>query len=109
MGALMIQEYAGDADSDVMSAHLSRLERRASNRWLMLAADVRRSARVRLLLLSWFGVFFLLYCFYGPYETWWYTRYLLPGIPALSIGMAMVAEDLVAVVRARAALPARRL
>ena len=45
MGALMIQEYAGDADSAVMSAHLSRLERRASSRWLMLAAEMAGLAK----------------------------------------------------------------
>ena len=41
----------------------------------------------RLLLVLWFPPFLLLYCFYGPYETWWYSRYLLPAIPALILGM----------------------
>ena len=45
MGVLMIQEYAGDADSAVMSAHLSRLERRASSRWLMVAAEMAGLAK----------------------------------------------------------------
>lgn len=31
----------------------------------------------------WFAPFFLFYCFYQPYETWWYTRFLLPAIPAV--------------------------
>ncbi|HEX8255913.1 MAG TPA: hypothetical protein VF846_22425 [Thermoanaerobaculia bacterium] len=41
------------------------------------------SRHTRIALASWFGAFFLFYCFYGPYETWWYTRFLLPAIPAL--------------------------
>ena len=45
MGVLMIQEYAGDGDSAVMSAHLSRLERRASSRWLMVAAEMAGLAK----------------------------------------------------------------
>jgi hypothetical protein len=39
--------------------------------------------RTRLALVLWFVPFFLFYCLYGPYETWWYTRFLLPAIPAL--------------------------
>ncbi|HEY0156229.1 MAG TPA: glycosyltransferase family 39 protein [Thermoanaerobaculia bacterium] len=39
--------------------------------------------RTRIALVLWFAAFFLFYCFYGPYETWWYTRFLLPAIPAL--------------------------
>ena len=39
--------------------------------------------RTRLALVLWFVPFFLFYCFYGPYETWWYTRFLLPAVPAL--------------------------
>jgi hypothetical protein len=31
----------------------------------------------------WFVPFFLFYCFYEPYETWWYTRFLLPAMPAV--------------------------
>ncbi|HYO78002.1 MAG TPA: glycosyltransferase family 39 protein [Thermoanaerobaculia bacterium] len=41
------------------------------------------SRHTRIALAIWFGAFFLFYCFYGPYETWWYTRFLLPAIPAL--------------------------
>ncbi len=39
--------------------------------------------RTRLALVLWFVPFFLFYCLYGPYETWWYTRFLLPAIPPL--------------------------
>ena len=34
----------------------------------------------------WFACFFLFYIVYAPYETWWYTRFLLPALPALIIG-----------------------
>lgn len=60
--------------------------------WLALPIDRRRPPRVRVLLFTWFAAFFLLYCFYGPYETWWYTRYLLPGIPALLVGAVLLVE-----------------
>lgn len=63
--------------------------------WLALAYDRRAPLRTRAVLLSWFAVFFLFYCFYGPYEAWWYTRFLLPGIPALVLGAALAARDLV--------------
>ncbi len=75
--------------------------------WLLSGADSRRSLRTRLLLLSWFLVFFLLYCFYGPYETWWYTRYLLPAIPALLLGSVLLSEDLLARSRERGEQRAR--
>jgi len=67
--------------------------------------DRLRPLRTRLLLASWFGAFFLLYCFYGPYEAWWYTRYLLPAAPALLFGAAFVLEDLAAVAGAYASRP----
>lgn len=40
----------------------------------------------RAMLAMWFLPFFLFYCFYAPYETWWYTRFLLPAVPALIAG-----------------------
>jgi hypothetical protein len=34
--------------------------------------------------LIWFLIFFIFYCFWRPLgETWWWTRFLLPGYPAL--------------------------
>jgi hypothetical protein len=45
------------------------------------------------LLLVWFASFFLFYCFWGAYETWWYTRFLLPAIPALVLGSLLAARD----------------
>ena len=47
----------------------------------LASSDV--APRVRGVLAASFAPFFLFYCFYLPYETWWYTRFLLPGIPAL--------------------------
>jgi hypothetical protein len=33
---------------------------------------------------SWFLIFFIFYCFWRPLgDTWWWTRFLLPGYPAL--------------------------
>ena len=34
--------------------------------------------------ISWFLIFFIFYCFWRPLgDTWWWTRFLLPGFPAL--------------------------
>jgi hypothetical protein len=63
--------------------------------WLAVAADRRARRRDCAVLLSWFGAFFLFYCFYAVYEDWWYTRFLLPGIPAMILGACLVARDLV--------------
>ena len=54
--------------------------------WAAVAADRRVSRRDRAVLLTWFAGFFLFYSFYGPYEAWWYTRFLLPGYPAVILG-----------------------
>lgn len=62
--------------------------------WLLCAADRRIAVRVRLLLVLWFAPLFLFYCFWGPYEIWWYTRYLLPGLPAVILGFLIVLRDL---------------
>ncbi|HEX9148260.1 MAG TPA: glycosyltransferase family 39 protein [Thermoanaerobaculia bacterium] len=62
--------------------------------WIALVADRRAPSRDRAVLLSWFGAFFLFYSFYAPYEAWWYTRFLLPGVPALILGTLVVARDL---------------
>ena len=61
--------------------------------WLLLWADRRVTARDRALLVSWFSVFFLFYCLWGAYEAWWYTRYLLPGVPAMIVASLIVARD----------------
>ncbi|MCA1581911.1 MAG: glycosyltransferase family 39 protein [Acidobacteria bacterium] len=63
--------------------------------WIAGCLRARGGPRDRLLLLTWFAAFFVLYALYFPYEAWWYTRFLLPGIPALLIATAMAGEDLV--------------
>lgn len=61
---------------------------------LFVVFDRRVDPSRRAMLLSWFLLFFAFYCFYGPYETWWYTRFLLPAIPALIAGTLLVLRDL---------------
>ena len=60
---------------------------------LFVAIDRRLDGQRRALLLSWFLVVFIFYCFYDAYETWWYTRFLLPGIPPLIIGFLRLLRD----------------
>jgi hypothetical protein len=62
--------------------------------WLAVALDRHVERSHRWMLLSWFAVFLLFYSFWGPYETWWYTRYLLPGIPAVILAALLVLRDL---------------
>ena len=61
--------------------------------WALVSVDRRVALRDRLLLLLWFASFFLLYCFWGVDGAWWYTRYLLPAIPALVLSSLLVARD----------------
>jgi len=61
----------------------------------LLVVFLRRiPLRVRAMLTGWFLAFFIFYAFYGPYETWWYTRFLLPAIPSLIVGVLLVLESL---------------
>jgi Dolichyl-phosphate-mannose-protein mannosyltransferase len=62
--------------------------------WLAVCVDRRAPLRDRAVLLSWFGSFFLFYCFYEVYDDWWSTRFLLPGLPAVILGALVVARDL---------------
>lgn len=62
--------------------------------WLAIALDRRVERAHRWLLVAWFSLFLLLYCFWGPYETWWYTRYLLPAIPAVILAALLLMRDL---------------
>jgi hypothetical protein len=41
--------------------------------------------RDRIMLALWFAAFFVFYSFYFWYDTWWYTRFLLPAYPAIAI------------------------
>ena len=58
----------------------------------MLAPGIRR--RDRLLLGLWFAPTFLFYCAYRYYDAWWYTRLLLPVVPALILGALLVSRAL---------------
>ena len=60
---------------------------------LLAGFDRRIDPFRRALLIFWFVPFFVFYCFYGPYETWWYTRFLLPAIPPLIIGFLLLIRN----------------
>ncbi|HEY6066735.1 MAG TPA: glycosyltransferase family 39 protein, partial [Thermoanaerobaculia bacterium] len=62
--------------------------------WLALFVDRRAPLRDRAVMISWFAAFLLFYCFYAVYDAWWYTRFLLPGLPALILGALVAARDL---------------
>jgi hypothetical protein len=61
--------------------------------WVLVGSARRVSWRDRLMLLVWFASFFLFYCFWAAYDTWWYTRFLLPAIPALLLAGLLAARD----------------
>ncbi len=46
--------------------------------------------RLRLLLATWFGSFFVFYCVYQPYDAWWFTRFLLPAFPAVILSLLLL-------------------
>lgn len=60
---------------------------------LLVGFDRRTDRFHRALLVFWFVPFFVFYIFYGPYETWWYTRFLLPAIPPLIIGFFLLIRN----------------
>jgi hypothetical protein len=62
--------------------------------WLAVALDRRVGRSQRAMLAAWFGLLLLFYCFWGPYEAWWYARYLLPGLPAVILAALLVLRDL---------------
>jgi 4-amino-4-deoxy-L-arabinose transferase-like glycosyltransferase len=67
--------------------------------WLAVLVDRKVEWRNRLTLFSWFGVFLIFYSFYSISDysisdAWSYTRFLLPGYPALVLGVALIARDL---------------
>ena len=55
--------------------------------------DRRVDWRTRLFLLSWFGSNFAFYLFFKAGDTYWWTRYLLPGLPAMTIAGMIVMRD----------------
>ena len=70
--------------------------------WLGALFDRKIAARDRAVLGSWFAVLFVFYCFYGPADAWWYTRFLLPGLPALPLGFFLLVRDVSRATRSRA-------
>jgi len=62
--------------------------------WILLIGDRKARLRLRLMLWVWFLAYFLFYCFYQHYDTWWYTRFILPGFPALILAAMIVLRDL---------------
>jgi len=61
--------------------------------WLILPVNRWISVRTRLLIGLWGGAYILFYCFYGPYETWWYLRFLAPGVPAIILGGGLTLQS----------------
>jgi hypothetical protein len=60
--------------------------------WLGVVASRNTSWRDRLLLLVWFGTYFVFFCFYFHHDAWWYLRFLLPGFPPLIVGAILAAR-----------------
>ncbi len=61
--------------------------------WLGVAANSKVCQRIRLMIITWFGAYLIFYASYGIYGSWWYTRFLLPAIPALILGALLTARD----------------
>jgi hypothetical protein len=62
--------------------------------WLALPVDRGTETRDRALLVTWFGAYLLVFSFYGPYQSFIFVRFLLPGVPALVLGAALVGRRL---------------
>jgi hypothetical protein len=73
--------------------------------WMVMPFLRRVPLSSRALVFSWFAAFFLLYCFYEPHNTWWFTRFLLPGLPAMILGALVAWRELI---RDTIASPRRR-
>ena len=71
--------------------------------WLALPFDARVPRRHRWLLLVWFLPLSVFYCVYRHYDAWWYTRFLLPAIPALILASLLVTRHLLDRLRDEAA------
>ncbi len=63
--------------------------------WAGVSLNRNVKPRDRAMLVAWFGVFLLFYSCYFYYAEWWYTRFLLPAMPALILGFLFVVRDLV--------------
>jgi hypothetical protein len=60
--------------------------------WLAVAGVRSLPRRDRLMLVAWPAIFLVFFCCWQPYETWWYTRFLLPAVPAMILAMFFVVE-----------------
>jgi len=61
-----------------------------------------RMSKERLFYASWFLIFFVFYCFWVPGgDCWWWTRFLLPGYPALFLLAALGFNDLWAIMQSK--------
>jgi 4-amino-4-deoxy-L-arabinose transferase-like glycosyltransferase len=62
--------------------------------WLAAPFAKYANRRDATMLVCWFGGFFVFYCFWGPSDAWWYTRYLIPALPALILGFLLALRAL---------------
>ena len=76
--------------------------------WIVSLVDRRIALRDRAGLFLWFAAFFLFYCFYTPYDTWWYLRFLLPAFPALIVGFLVAGEHALAALRTMSSVAVAR-
>ena len=60
---------------------------------LLVVFDRRVERWDRALLPAWFAMLMLFYPLWAVYDGWWYTRFLLPGIPGLILGSLFVLRD----------------
>jgi hypothetical protein len=54
--------------------------------WIACLVERNIARRDRVALGIWFLAAFVFYCFYGPYDSWTFLRFLLPAMPALILG-----------------------
>lgn len=57
--------------------------------WIAFLVDRKILRRDRVGLGTWFLATFVFYCFYGPYDSWIFLRFLLPAVPALILGFLL--------------------
>jgi 4-amino-4-deoxy-L-arabinose transferase-like glycosyltransferase len=63
--------------------------------WLAVVANRKIGWKERTLLITCLAAFLLFYSCYDIYDAWWYTRFLLPGIPAMILGALLATRDAV--------------
>jgi hypothetical protein len=101
-GSLFAAPYSGHLNAMGFGSVLDNAWVLLSNTFVMLwpvvllgIVAVIRRPRQSVPLLCWFGVYLALYGFWdSDISAWWYTRYLLPGYPALFLLAAHGAREL---------------